>query len=604
MFQYRGEPDRVTLPRLVRQLPSLARDAGTIIRGGCHLLTLRPGTRDSVGHVFQRLAARYPNRAFLRAGTGEFTYAQANAQVNRYASVLADYGVRPGSRVGVLATNRPETLFVALAVVKLGAAAGMLNHHQRGDVLDHSQRALDSEVLVVGVECRAAWESLPPDGIRGTVLGLPDSQNELPGYPDLAAAASTADPGDPGQCPEIRAEATAFYVFTSGTTGRPKASGMSHLRWLKSMAGFGRIGARIRPSDTLYCCLPLYHNNALTVSLSSVLSVGATFALGTSFSTSRFWDDVIRADATAFTYVGEICRYLLNQPHSAAERAHRIRTIVGNGMRPEIWSRFQDRFGISRVTEFYGSSECNLAFLNVFNLDRTAGACHLPFAVVNHDSEAAQPLRDARHRACRVRIGEVGLLLAKVTVRAPFDGYLDRDATERKLVRDVFHTGDTWFNTGDLVQRQGWRHIAFVDRLGDTFRWKGENVAASEVEAMLGAHPDIEQAVVYGVSVPGADGKAGMAAIRLRPDTGFRGADIGAHLTHHLPGYAVPLFVRVVEWFPQTSTFKYVKTELQASGYDSRSIDDPIYVLADREIGYVQYYPAYPDDVASGMIRI
>jgi fatty-acyl-CoA synthase len=590
---------RIGLVDVVRALPGLALDAPSLLHGAIGLATVGPTSRDSVGHVFQRAAHRHPDRPFLRFEDTELSYGQANLWVNRYAAVLGRYGVRPGSTVGILAGNRPETLLAALAVVKLGATAGMLNHHQRGDVLNHSQRLLDSTVLIAGSECREALESLPAKDIRGTVLCLPDGDDVLAGHPDLDEAAVTADDQDPAQCALVHAGDKAFYIFTSGTTGMPKASSMSHFRWLKAMAGLGHLGVRLTSADTLYCCLPLYHNNALTVSLSSVLGAGATLALGRNFSASRFWDDIVGTRATAFCYIGELCRYLLNQPVRPNEKAHRVRVVVGNGLRPEIWDEFTARFGIARVAEFYGASECNLAFINALNIERTAGMCPLPFAVVAYDADTGQPSRDAGGRLRRVAAGEIGLLITKVTDRAPFDGYTDQEATERKLVRNGFRRGDCWFNTGDLVRRQGWAHVAFVDRLGDTFRWKGENVATTEVEAALGEWPAIEQAVVYGVEVPGADGRAGMAAVKLRSE--LDGPGLARHLAGRLPGYAIPLFLRVVDEVEQTSTFKSRKVALREEGYAG---DGLVYVLADRETGYVPAYDGYVAEVAAGRIRV
>jgi fatty-acyl-CoA synthase len=582
---------RIGVGELVKALPGMLRHAPEAALGAATLLTLRSGTRESIGRFFATRAARHPERVFLTFEDVLLTYGEANAQVNRYAAVLRERGVRPGDVIGILAENRPETLLVALAAVKLGAAAGMFNHNQRGDVLAHSQRVLGARVLVAGEECRAALDSAPP-------------QSPLLELGELGRLAAGAPDTEPEECAEIEAGTVAFYIFTSGTTGLPKASAMSHARWLKGMAGLGRMATHLGPGDTLYCCLPLYHNNAMTVSLSTVLAGGATLALGRSFSASRFWDQVTRSDATAFVYIGELCRYLLNQPPRPADRAHRIRLAIGNGLRPEIWTEFSERFGIERILEFYASSEGNIGFINALNLKGTAGLCPMPFAVVEYEPGSGRPRRDQRGRAKRVRTGEVGLLLTKITTHSPFDGYTDPDATERKLVRDVFKPGDCWFDTGDLVRSQGFFHIAFVDRLGDTFRWKGENVATTEVEGALGAHPDIEQAVVYGVTVPGTDGRAGMAAVKLRARSTVDGPALARHLLDRLPSYAVPLFLRVVPEIEQTATFKSRKVNLRDEGYDPERVHDPLYVLAGSSPGYVPSYPGYVDDLAAGKVRL
>jgi fatty-acyl-CoA synthase len=575
----------VGLLDLARRLPAMALDAPSMLRGALGML-VRPGDKSSVGLYFQRNAHRHPDRPFLRFEGKTFSYGDANAEVNRYASVLADRGVQRGDVVGVLMTNRPETMFVVLATVKLGATVGLLNHHQRDQVLAHSFGLLGSALDVVGEECQEALDSLAEP-----LANVLYSQ-------DLYSAAREAGAADPPVCTQITAKERAFLIFTSGTTGLPKASVMTHLRWTKSMAGLGGLGIRLNPTDTLYCCLPLYHNNALTVALSSVLAGGGTFALGKQFSASRFWDEIIREKATAFIYIGELCRYLLNQPVKPVDRRHKIRLAVGNGLRPELWDEFKNRFGIDRIVEFYGASEVNIAFVNSFGVDRTAGFGPLPYAIVEYDDATGKAERGPDGRLRRVPSGGVGLLLAKVTSRSPADGYTDKAASEARLVRDGFKDGDVWFDTGDLVRDQGLHHIAFVDRLGDTFRWKGENVATTEVEGALTQSDAITQAVVFGVDIPGTDGKAGMAVVTLQPDAEFDGRAVADLAYSQLPGYAVPLFIRVVPELEQTSTFKSRKVELRKQGYVPDA--DALYVLAGRSEGYVPAYDTYADDVAAG----
>ncbi|MFI1911725.1 long-chain-acyl-CoA synthetase [Nocardia sp. NPDC020380] len=578
----------VSLFDLARSLPGMALQAPGMLRNVGHML-VKSGDRASIGLYFQRGAARHPDRPFLRFEGREYAWGEANSEVNRYARVLAARGVQRGDVVGILMTNRPETLFTVLATVKLGATAGQLNNNQRDAVLQHSFGLLNSVLDVVGEECAEAFETLTEP--RSNVLWSEE----------LHTAARAADASNPAVTEQITARERAYLIFTSGTTGLPKASVMTHLRWTKSMAGIGGLGVRLEGGDTLYCCLPLYHNNALTVALSSVIAGGATFALGRKFSASRFWEEAIANQATAFVYIGELCRYLINQPPKRTDRLHKVRLCVGNGLRPELWDEFKTRFGIKRIVEFYGASEGNVAFINAFSLDKTAGFTPLPFAIVEYDDGTGKALRHPDGRLRRVKPGGVGLLLAKVTTRSPFDGYTDSAATEAKLVRDGFKDGDCWFDTGDLVRDQRFGHIAFVDRLGDTFRWKGENVATTEVEGAFDGIDAITQAVVYGVDVPGADGKAGMAAVTLDEGAEFDGKLTAKVLFEQLPTYAVPLFIRVVQELEQTSTFKSRKVELRKQGF---APDDQttLYVLAGRGDGYVPAYEDYAAEVAAGRV--
>ncbi|MFE3055508.1 long-chain-acyl-CoA synthetase [Nocardia sp. NPDC059239] len=576
----------VSLLDLVRGLPGMAMQAPGMLRNVVHML-VKSGDKASIGLFFQRGAARHPDRPFLKFEGRVYTWGEANSEVNRYAKVLAAHGVERGDVVGILMVNRAEALFTVLATVKLGATAGLLNHNQRDVVLQHSFGLLNSVLDVIGEECADALDTLT------------EARPALLWSEQLAAEARTADASNPAVTEQITAKERAYLIFTSGTTGLPKASVMTHLRWTKSMAGIGGLGVRLDGRDTLYCCLPLYHNNALTVALSSVIAGGATFALGRKFSATRFWDEAIASQATAFIYIGELCRYLLNQPAKPADRAHTVRLCVGNGLRSELWDEFQQRFGIERIVEFYGASEGNVAFINAFSVARTAGFTPLPFAIVEYDDATGRALRHPDGRLRRVPPGGVGLLLAKVTTSSPFDGYTDASATESKLVRDGFEPGDCWFDTGDLVRDQRWGHIAFVDRLGDTFRWKGENVATTEVEGAFDGIDSVTQAVVFGVDIPGTDGKAGMAAVTLHEGGHFDGKVAAKVLYDHLPTYAVPLFIRVVPELEQTSTFKNRKVELRKQGYTPDD-ESTLYVLAGRTEGYVPAYSEYAADVAAG----
>ena len=581
------EHTTVGLADIATRLPALLMDAPAIVRGFMTGFMARPTAKTSIGKVFQERAARYGGNVFIKFEDETLTYRQANEAVNSYAAVLAARGVGRGDVVGIMLKNSSRAVLLMLAVVKLGAIAGMLNYNQRGKVLAHSVDLLDARMLVGQDELLKAVEE------SGAEVTDAISVDELQ---RLAADAPTENPAVTSS---VLAKDKAFYIFTSGTTGMPKASVMTHYRWLRALAGFGGIGMRLNSNDTLYCCLPLYHNNALTVAVSSVLNSGATLALGKSFSASRFWDEVIRYGATAFIYIGEICGYLLNQPEKPTDRQHKVRVIAGNGLRPAIWDQFTSRFGIDRVCEFYAASEGNTAFVNILNMPKTAGVCPTPVAFVEYDSETGEPLRDDKGRVRKVPGGEPGLLLSKVSNFQPFDGYTDRQASEKKLVRNAFRDGDVWFNTGDLMRSQGFRHAAFTDRLGDTFRWKGENVATTQVEAAVAHDPNVEECTVFGVEVPGAGGRAGMAAIQLKEGTDFDGKALAKAVYEHLPGYAVPLFVRVVESLEYTSTFKSKKVDLREQGYGP-DVDDPIYVLSGRDEGYVEFYDSYPDEVRNG----
>ncbi len=583
--------DQVHFTSLLRSAVHGVPQSLGIGRGLWNLLTISTSSRASIGLRLERLARKQPSATALLFEDRRWTYLEFNAWANRCAGAFRAQGIGRGQVVAILMENRPEVLACVAGCVKLGGIAAMLNHNQHGAALAQAIAMAKPRVLVVGAECRKAIESTdlqPPaksDRTSPCTFFWEGSGVVPRGYRRLAADLAQQSDANPRETADVLASDAAFHIYTSGTTGLPKAAVMTHYRWLKGMAGLGQAAMRLKPDDVLYCPLPLYHNNALTVSWGAVLGAGAALALGRKFSATRFWDEIRRYDASAFCYIGELCRYLLNRPPSAQDRQHRVRIAVGNGLRPELWDAFQQRFAIERICEFYGASESNLAFVNVFDIPRTAGFCPMPYAIVEFDVDREEAPRDAKGLMRKVEAGGVGLLITEVAKRYPFDGYTDRKASEAKLLHDVFKRGDVWFNTGDLVRDQGWRHIQFVDRIGDTFRWKGENVATTEVEAALNAFPQVEQAVVYGVLVPGADGRAGMAALSWREGE-FNGAALAAHLFKQLPAYAVPLFIRLREQQEVTGTFKYRKVELKREAYDPARVDEPLYYLRESSRSY------------------
>ncbi|MBP6280026.1 MAG: long-chain-acyl-CoA synthetase [Rhodocyclaceae bacterium] len=624
--------DKVGLLAVGRAALRLAPTAPRALRAALNVALLKPDSAQSIGQLLDLQARKNPNKDFLLFEGLRWNYRDFNVWANRIALVLQARGVQHGDSVGLLFDNCPDLLACVAATVKLGAVAGMLNPNQRGEVLRHSVELIKPHVLIVGDDCVAALQTAFPTKRRGAIWfwvgrgtapsgfeSLPDAVSSIVSSVgnDVQCRLSTADPlrrrkavpcefpaSPPPQTQKIKASDPCFLIFTSGTTGMPKASVMTHMRWLKSGYGIGQMALRLRADDVFYCPLPFYHNNALTLSWSAVMTSGATLAMARKFSASKFWDDIRGTRATAFVYIGELCRYLLARPPSAMDKTHNIRVAIGNGLRAEIWDEFQARFGIAHICEFYGSSEGNLVFINALGLSRTAGFSAQAYAIVAFDTHSEQAMRDGRGFMQRVPRGESGLLITEVTAGSPFDGYTDASANEAKLLRNVFKRGDTWINSGDLVREQGFRHIAFVDRVGDTFRWKGENVATTEVEGALATLDGVEQGSVYGVSVPHADGRAGMAALVMNAGAKFNPRTAAQHLTQALPAYAVPLFIRLISAHETTATFKIRKVDLKQQGFDPTTIQDPLFILRDKQKGYEPLTAAIYAELVQGNLRL
>ena len=479
---------------------------------------------------------------------------------------------------GVVAAALPAARLappVALRAPAMGAAASLLNTQQRAAALTHSLSCAPPRLMVVGEELVEAMGGVICDAPMAWVADT-GKVARPPRWMDLLgmAAGESATPVRPGRA--VKMGDPAFYIFTSGTTGLPKASVMSHKRWIGAGLMFGSVCLGLSTDDTIYAPLPLYHNQALTLAWSTSVRTGCALAIRRRFSATEFWDDCRRYDATTLAYIGEIARYLLNQPRTARDRHHRVTRAVGVGLRPELWDGFKHRFGITQVCEYYSASELNAGFFNLLNLDRTVGFCPTPWALVAFDTDTGAPVRGADGRMIRLRRGDTGLLVTRVTNRAAFEGYTDPEATRAKLLHDVFESGDTWVHTGDLMRNIGFGHLQFVDRVGDTFRWKSENVATTEVEAVVAAEPSVSEAAVYGVRVPHTSGRAGMAAVvpceALDRDALLR------RLRSELPDYAVPRFLRVTQQLQTTGTFKHQKGALRRDGFDPGRVADPLFV--------------------------
>ncbi|MFG0720775.1 long-chain-acyl-CoA synthetase [Pseudomonas sp. GLN_6] len=570
------------LTRLPQHLPRVPR----MLRGLYYAGIRNREKNLSLAWALERAAQQHPQRPALLDESRSLSYAQFNAWANRLAWAFKAEGVRHGSVVAVMLENRLELLAILAALSKLGAVGALVNTTQRGKVLAHSLNLVKPGFMLIGEELLVAFNevaeqldnSQTPRYWIADQDCLEDAGQAPNGWTNLMQLARSQASDNPPDSAQVQMKDPCFLIYTSGTTGLPKASIMSHGKWIKAYGGFGHSGLTLNNQDVLYLTLPCYHNNAVTVCWSAALAGGAAIALRRKFSASAFWADVQRYQATCFGYIGELCRYLLNQPETAAEKNNSLRCMIGNGLRPSIWAEFKARFGVEQITEFYASSEGNIGFTNVFNFDNTVGFSPATYAIVRYDLENDQAVRGKKGFLEKAKKGEAGLLISEISAKWPFDGYTDPAKSEAAILRNVFKKGDAWFNTGDLMRDIGCKHAQFVDRLGDTFRWKGENVSTTEVENVLGAFPGVEDAVVYGVEIPGTNGRCGMAALRLSEGQPLEGAALAAHLDAELPVYAAPLFIRLLGEVETTGTFKYKKADLKQAAYDPTRVQEPLWV--------------------------
>ncbi|AOY87006.1 long-chain-acyl-CoA synthetase [Marinobacter salinus] len=605
--------DNVTALDIARRLPGVFRRLPSIARGLYYYAVPNEHSELTLGTLIERNAEKFGNRPAVLFEDRSITWSEFNGWANRIAHFLQGQGLTKGDAIAVFLENRPELLAVVAGAAKLGVACAMLNTSQKGKVLKHSINLVKPKMVVVGEELLESFDNIKTDlntSHATPFLFLADINTtnafgDAPGgYVNMAEEVSAFRSDNPMLSNPPRMGDTAIYLFTSGTTGLPKAAPGSHRKFVMAYGGFGLMSLAMEPEDVLYCPLPLYHGTALLVCWGSVLAGGSAMALRRKFSARAFWDDVRRYHATTFGYVGELCRYLLNQPASDQDRNHSLTKMIGNGLRPSIWQEFKERFGIETVAELYASSEGNIGFSNFFNMDNTVGFSTAPYKLVKFHEGTRDPIRNKKGFLEEVAKGEPGLLIGEITRKWSFEGYTQKDATEQSILRNAFKNGDAWFNTGDVLKEIGCRHLQFVDRMGDTFRWKGENVSTNEVENIIDGSGMVEEAIVYGVSIPKTNGKAGM--VTLVPHNDPREFDVNkllAYLQANLPPYAIPVFVRVTHAIEKTGTFKYRKVDIQKAGYSLGHEFEEVFARLPGKDGYRRLTPGMVADIDAGRMN-
>jgi citronellyl-CoA synthetase len=569
-------------------------------------------TLDSVGLRAEDIAARFGDRPAVLFEGKELTWGEMNALANRYAHTLSDMGVEHGDTISVMMENRPEFIAAMIGINKLGATPALINTNLREKPLTHCITVTESKKCLIGAELIDAVAEIRGelDLIAGNdYLVVPDAAAiSTPDWAvDFETASHNASTDNPESTQKVKLGDICFYIFTSGTTGLPKAAVLSHRRFLMGGAATSAAGLKSSEQDRLYLTLPLYHGTGLMIGLGSALYSGSSMFIRRKFSASRFLDEVREYNTNHLVYIGELCRYLLAQPERDDDADNPLTNMMGNGLRPDVWMEFKNRFGVKRITEFYGASEGNVSFFNSLNKDQTIGLTANKIALVAYDVDADEIVKSPDGRCQKVKKGEPGLLLARIDDKFVFEGYTDSTATEKKIIRNAFKDGDAWFNSGDLIRQinvgfaMGLKHYQFVDRVGDTFRWKSENVSTNEVGELINAFPQVEFCNVYGVEVPGADGRAGMAAIKM--NDGVEALDVEGFsdfVARELPAYARPVFLRIQRDLDVTGTFKMVKGDLRKEGYDTAVVSDAILVMKPRSTLYEPLDDAYLAEIRAG----
>ncbi len=583
------------------------------IRGLAGFVSLKNEKVMSVGSVLEEQAARYPDKPLVLFEDRVITYREFNEAANTYANLFQNRGFIKGDTVALLMDNRPEYLIVHAGLAKIGVVPALVNNNIRGKVLAHALNIADARAIILGHEYIKEYQKIAKEvklQKPGSVF-LEREGKSMPipkGMEDLTELLRSSLTENPVIKTPIKSKDTLEYIYTSGTTGMPKATVLKHQKWLQLGYGAGGYSLKATSDDVQYCCLPLYHNSGINIAWPTTLMWGGTFAMRKKFSATQFWDDIRKYNATLFIYIGELCRYLNNQPPKPDDADNPLKYILGNGMRGDYWMEFKNRFGIERIIEVYGATEGVGALSNIKGvpgmIGRLVAAGVRMGEVARYDRETGEFIRNAKGFVEKCEPGETGMFLAAINNTNPFAGYKNnRKATSDKIIDNVFRQGDRYFISGDLFQLHEKSYVSFVDRLGDTYKWKGEVVSTNEVADILNRFGGIEDSNVYGVEVKNTEGRAGMVALTMLPKAKMDWKSFSRYVVENLPVYARPYFVRIRKEKDATSSFKQLKTALQNEGFDPEKIRDQMYFLDPKKNAYVKMTKNLFKDIQGGKIR-
>ena len=570
-----------------------------------------PDDNASLAHSFEETVTKFGSNNFIYFENEKWTYNQTNEAANILANKLVDDGVEHGDRVVLFMENRPNYIISILALNKIGAIGVLINTSLTGNPLIHCINSSDSKKCIVGAELASPLEEVLSEiniKDKSDIYWVKDGSNyECPEWAsDLDKLIDTSKSNNLNITNKVTAKDTAFYIFTSGTTGVPKAALFPNAKIIAASVNISKGGYRIDSSDCMYNCLPLYHSTGLMLGLCACVQVGAATFIRRKFSASAFWNEAKQFNTTAFVYVGELCRYLSFQEPSEEEVNNPISKMVGNGLRPDLWDCFRNRFNVERIVEIYGASEGNALFMNLLNKDETIGMTNAKVGIFKYDVAEDKLVKDENDKYIEVDDHQPGLLLVEIGPNAIYNGYTDKKASEEKVVSNVMVDGDRWFNTGDLVKTMdvgfslGRKHYQFVDRVGDTFRWKSENVSTNEVAEILNSFEHVNMANVYGVKVPKSEGRAGMVAFNCNLDE-FNWDDFSSFVIDKLPSYAQPIFVRIIEELETTGTFKLKKNDLREEAYHLDNVNgNQVFIKKPGQNTYVPLDRDYYEVIESG----
>ncbi len=545
----------------------------------------------SIGTSIEELAKNIPSKNALLYQDSSWTWKEFNKESNLIANHFLNSGLEPGNTVALMLENSPEYLFYTTAINKLQGVSALINFNLRKQALIHSFQLVEPRWIIVDGDSLPYFSEIVEDldyPIENIYV-VNNLKKKSHDFNNLQTITKNLSRNNPDTTNNSILRQTAFYIYTSGTTGLPKACVMENFKLFTQGNFLGIAFTQVDINDIVYIPTPLYHNLAIGVAWPAIFRTGAAIAIRKRFSASEYWRDIHKFQATYSIYVGEIPRYLLNQSPSEYEKNHTLKKMLGLGLRKEIWEKFQSRFQIEHLYEFYGLTEGHRSLVNLEEIPGMIGRLtQAGLVLVKVNPETGEFYRDERGYCVKCKPGDIGMVLLKIDKGTFFKGYKDQNKTEDKYIQDVFIKNDTYFNTNDMLMLHDDLWVSFADRFGDTYRWKGENVSTLEIESILNSYPSIYMSAVYGVSIPNTEGKAGMAAIKLEPSLKFDIVDFSQYVREVLPSYSIPVFIRICENDLEiTGPYKIKKSNLRHEGYDIELISDNVFLWNQQDRRYI-----------------
>jgi len=557
----------------------------------------------SLGIMVEQNAENLPDHTAFLFEDSSWTWQSLNQESNKISNFFLKLGIESGDIVTIMMENSAEFLFITTGINKIQGISSLININQRKQALIHAFEISEGKWFIIDGSSLKAFNEVFDDLniAKENVFVSNNLENLEHPFRDLRKILDEISQNNPDTTFKSNLRDDSTYIFTSGTTGLPKAAVQNNARLLNP---FGMLALKLTPKDVLYSPLPLYHSLSMIVGWAAVVQGGSAFGFRKRFSASEFWNDVKKFGATCCLYIGEVPRYLINRPKSEYVENNTFKKMLGLGLRKDIWETFKSRFHVQHILEFYGATEGAGGLFNVNEKPGMIGRITIPksIIVVKVNEETGEFYKDEQGFLIQCSPGETGMMLAIILPTGNFKGYKDKSKTNERVLNNVLEENDSYFNTGDLVSLHEDHWVSFADRFGDTYRWKGENVSTMEVESILNTFEGMDMCNVYGVEMPDAEGKAGMISIVCEDKT-FDTDSFSKFISENLPKYTIPIFIRIKDELEFTGTHKLRKVNLRKQGFDVDKIKDRIYFWNSKSSKYELFDREQYQNVINGKLK-